>query len=140
MIYLAQTDTTAGFLSQNLQELNALKKRPLNQPCLITTSKFTKLKDFSRVPNKFKNFVRKAKKTTFIYPNKKAIRVVKNHPHSLFLDEISWAYSSSANLHGDKFDLEFARKSADKIIDGEFFENTPSSIIKLSKTRLKKLR
>ncbi|EAJ5491563.1 Sua5 YciO YrdC YwlC family protein, partial [Campylobacter jejuni] len=27
MIYLAQTDTTVGFLSKNLEEINALKGR-----------------------------------------------------------------------------------------------------------------
>ena len=40
MIYLAQTDTTAGFLSKNLEEINALKGRAKDQPCLITSAKF----------------------------------------------------------------------------------------------------
>ena len=59
MIYLAQTDTTVGFLSQNLSEINAIKNRPLDQPCLITTAKFSELKNLVRVPNRFKNIVRK---------------------------------------------------------------------------------
>lgn len=44
MIYLAQTDTTAGFLSKNLEEINALKGRAKDQPCLITSAKFDELK------------------------------------------------------------------------------------------------
>ncbi|ANE33676.1 threonylcarbamoyl-AMP synthase TsaC [Campylobacter hyointestinalis subsp. lawsonii CCUG 27631] len=140
MIYLAQTDTTAGFLSQNLEELNRLKNRPLNQPCLICVSKFEMLKNFTRVPCKFKNLVRRAKKTTFIYPNSKAIRVVKDCDHAKFLDEIGWAYSSSANIHGQKFDLEFAKNSADVILDGDFKELPPSKIYKLSITNLLKIR
>ncbi|WP_162165340.1 Sua5/YciO/YrdC/YwlC family protein [Campylobacter fetus] len=140
MIYLAQTDTTAGFLSQNLEELNRLKNRPLDQPCLICVSKFKMLKNFTRVPCKFKNLVRRAKKTTFIYPNTKAIRVIKDHHHSQLLDELGWAYSSSANLHGQKFDLQYAKSNCDVIIGEVFSENTPSNIYKLSKSFIRKIR
>lgn len=140
MIYLAQTDTTAGFLSQNLAEINRAKGRAEDTPCLITTSKFSVLRNFARVPVKFKNLVRRAKKTTFLYPNKNALRVVKGVAHEKFLDEISWAYSSSANIHGGKFDLKFAMAKADKVVDSEFFELAPSRILKLSKTKIKKKR
>lgn len=140
MIYLAQTDTTAGFLSKNLQELNKIKNRDENQPCLITISKFMELNKLVRVPCKFKNLVRRAKKTTFLYPNKKAFRVVKNCPHSDFLDKHGWMYSTSANLHGKKFDLDFAKKVSDVVIDNEFFENSPSKIYKISNTNIKKIR
>ncbi|PVW97928.1 Sua5 YciO YrdC YwlC family protein, partial [Campylobacter jejuni] len=34
MIYLAQTDTTVGFLSKNLEEINALKGRDKNHALL----------------------------------------------------------------------------------------------------------
>ena len=33
-IYLTQTDTTVGLLSQNKEKLNYIKNRPLNQPIL----------------------------------------------------------------------------------------------------------
>lgn len=69
MIFLAQTDTTAGFLSKDYKELNHAKRREQDQPCVLTTAKFSELKNFVRVPQKFKNFVRRAKKTTFIYAN-----------------------------------------------------------------------
>lgn len=69
MIFLAQTDTTAGFLSKDYKELNRAKRREQDQPCVLATAKFSELKNFVRVPQKFKNFVRRAKKTTFIYAN-----------------------------------------------------------------------
>ena len=53
MIYLVQTDTTSGFLSKNLHEINHIKNRDLNQPCLITTASFNELLNFPRVPKKF---------------------------------------------------------------------------------------
>ncbi|ALV23945.1 threonylcarbamoyl-AMP synthase TsaC [Campylobacter iguaniorum] len=140
MIYLAQTDTTAGFLSQSLLEINLAKGRRSDQPCLICVSKFKNLAKFTRIPTKFKNLVRRSSKTTFIYPNKQALRVVKNHPHSQFLDDIIWAYSSSANAHGKGFDIEFAKAKADVIIDEEFHQSSPSKIYKISRTKLRKIR
>ncbi|AXP09393.1 Sua5 YciO YrdC YwlC family protein [Campylobacter hepaticus] len=140
MIYLAQTDTTVGFLSKNLEEINALKGRAKDQPCLITCAKFCELKNFTRIPNKFKNLIRRSKKTTFIYPNNQAIRIVKECKHAQFLEINGYFYSSSANKHGQKFDEVWARSIADIVIDESFFENIPSKIIKLNRKRFKKLR
>lgn len=140
MIYLAQTDTTAGFLSQNLAEINAIKSRPATQPCLICVAQFSALQNFARVPQIHKNLVRRSRKTTFIYPNSSAIRVVKDHAHAEFLNQIGWAYSSSANLHAESFDIEFAKSKADKIVDSELFEAAPSRIFRLSKTAKKRIR
>jgi hypothetical protein len=140
MIYLAQTDTTAGFLSKDLTKINQIKRRRVDTPCLITLAKFSKLKDFARVPSKFKNRVRRAKKTTFIYPNLRSFRVVKECKHAEFLSTHEWFYSTSANLHGAKFDEKFARNVADVIVDETFFESAPSRILRLSRSNLKKIR
>lgn len=140
MIYLAQTDTTVGFLSQDLKRLNTIKNRPLNQPCLICVSKFSALKELSRAPKKYKNLIRRSKKTTFIYPNSQAIRVVKDHPHTKLLDKLGWAYSTSANPHKKAFDIEFAVANADIIIDTKFTPAQASKIYKISKTNIKKIR
>ncbi|MBX2078792.1 Sua5 YciO YrdC YwlC family protein [Campylobacter peloridis] len=140
MIYLAQTDTTAGFLSKDLKALNSLKQRDINKACLITTAKFSELKKLTRVPNKFKNTIRKAKKTTFLYPNAKAIRVVKDCAHEKFLKEFDWLYSTSANLHEKKFDEKWAIQRADIVVDKVFFESSASKIFKLRDTRKIKLR
>ncbi|MCD8213637.1 MAG: Sua5 YciO YrdC YwlC family protein [Campylobacter sp.] len=140
MIYLAQTDTTAGFLSRDFRELNRLKERGENQPCLIATSKFSILKTLVRVPNKFKNCVRRARKTTFLYPNLKAVRVVKECKHAKFLDAHGWFYSTSANLSGQNFDENWARGVADVIVDNKFYEKCSSKILKVSIRNIKRLR
>ena len=140
MIYLAQTDTTAGFLSKNYKEINHAKMRSEGKPCLITTAKFSVLNGLARAPKKYKNFIRRSRKTTFLYPNLKAIRVVKECEHEEFLSKFDWLYSSSANKNGMKFDEVWARSVADEIIDERFFEDTPSKIYKISKSKLKKIR
>ena len=140
MIYLAQTDTTAGFLSRDFGEINRVKERPLEKPCLITTSKFSVLQTLVRVPSKFKNRVRKSRKTTFLYPNSKAIRVVKDCRHAKFLDMHGWLYSSSANLNGAKFDESWARSVADEVVDEKFHESAASKILKVSIRNIKRLR
>ena len=141
-IYLVQTDTTVGFLSQNAKKLAYIKKRDPNKPFLISVDSFRLLKDFARVPNRYKNLVRRAKKTTFIYPNKKAIRVVKDEKHLKFLKRFGWMYSTSANESGKRFEKEFAYKMADVIVEDErgFFEGDPSRLIKIGKRAKKLLR
>ena len=98
------------------------------------------MKKFARTPNKFKNLVRRARKITFLYPNLKAIRVVKDSKHVKFLDIHGWLYSTSVNLSGMKFDEIWARSVADEIVDSEFKENASSKIYKISKRNLKRLR
>jgi len=126
MIYLAQTDTTAGFLSKDFREINALKRRAADKPCLITTAKLSELKNLARVHAKFKNLVRRARKTTFLYPNAKAVRVVKECAHEEFLRKFDWLYSSSANLNGQNFDEEWARAAANEVVDQNFSQNASS--------------
>ena len=140
MIYLAQTDTTVGFLSKDLEEINILKGRIKNKPCLITSAKFSELKTLTRIPNAFKNLIRRSKKITFIYPNQKAIRIVKEGKYAKFLAQNGYFYSSSANKHGQTFDENWARSVANIILDESFYENTPSKILKLSKSKIKKIR
>ncbi len=143
MIYLAQSDTTAGFLSHDERELNRAKNRDEAQKCVITTANFLTLKNFVRVPNIHKNFVRRAAKTSFLYPNSKCLRVVKDERHSAFLKEhfSSWAYSTSANEHSKDFDLEHAKAVVDEVFDQEILrDGKPSKIYKIGKNKVKKLR
>jgi len=141
-IYLAQTDTTVGFLSQDKEKLNKLKKRPLNKPVLREVDSLNTLKNFVRVPKRFKKQVRRAKKTTFIYPNKESFRVVKDKKHLEFLKKFSWMYSTSANLHGKSFDKKWAKEVVDVVVEDKrgLFEGEASKIIKLGKKRCIKLR
>ena len=86
-IILTQTDTTVGFLSKNVKNLNRIKKRKLNTPCLLTSSYLSEIKNFSRIPNAFKNEIRKSKKTSFILSNSFSFRLVNDEKHSKFLKE-----------------------------------------------------
>jgi len=141
-IYLVQTDTTVGFLSQNAEKLARIKKRDPSKPFLISVDSFKTLKSFARSPKKYKKLVRRAKKTTFVYPNNKAIRVVKEDIHEGFLKRFKWMFSTSANEAGKKFDKNFAFKVCDVVVEDErgFFEGKPSKIIKLGKKKKKFIR
>ncbi len=141
-IYLVQTETTVGFLSQNAKKLAKVKKREPNKPFLISIDSFKRLKEFARVPKKYKKMVRRAQKTTFVYPNKKALRVIKQENHLRFLKKFGWMFSTSANESGKRFDYLFASENVDIIVEDNrgFFEGKPSKLIKLGKNRAKKLR
>ena len=85
LVYLAQTETTAGFLSQNNNALNEAKNRPQGKTFLISVDSFSTLKTFTRVTKNHRKTIRRASKTTFAYPNGLAIRVVKEDEHLRFL-------------------------------------------------------
>ncbi|EQD88509.1 hypothetical protein HPSA50_0826 [Helicobacter pylori SouthAfrica50] len=84
LVYLAQSDTTIGLLSKDSEKLNALKNRPKNKSVLIESVDFSTLKNLARAPNAFKNLIRRSTKTTFIYPNSKAVRVIKGRHGDFF--------------------------------------------------------
>ncbi len=142
LIYLVQTDTIAGFLSRDARKLAKVKKRPLNKPFLINADSFKTQKEIARTPKKFKKFVRRAKRSTFIYPNRKAVRVVFDERFKKFLENFKWLYSTSANESGKEFDFNFAFENADIIVEGAegFKSENASRIYKLSKNRMKKIR
>ena len=141
-IYLTQTDTTVGLLSQNKEKLNYIKNRPLNQPILREVDSLETLKSFVRTPKMHKKRIRRSKKTTFIFPNGESFRVVKDNRHLEFLKKFKWMYSTSANLHGKKFNEKWAKEIADIIVEDKrgFFEGKASNIYKISRNRIKKIR
>jgi len=142
LVYLAQTETTAGFLSQNADALARIKNRPLGKAFLISVDSLQTLRSFTRIPKAHKNRVRKSQKTTFAYPCGQAIRVVKDEEHLQFLHKLKWSYSTSSNPSGKGFDEAFATEKADIILFTYkgFFEDKPSSIVKLGKAKVRKLR
>jgi tRNA A37 threonylcarbamoyladenosine synthetase subunit TsaC/SUA5/YrdC len=141
LVYLAQSDTTVGFLSQNSDKLYEIKSRHRGKPFIKVCDSLTTLKTLTRVPKAHRKMVRNSKKTTFVY-KKDAIRVVKDKEHLRFLSKLRWCYSTSANLSGSSFDRDFAIKSADVLVCDirGFFETTASKIYKLNRTKLKRLR
>ena len=76
-VFLAQSDTTAGFLCANPKKLNRLKKRDENQKILLALGDFRQLKMRFRIPLFAKKMVRNARKTSFVLPNGESFRVVK---------------------------------------------------------------
>ncbi|WP_297811520.1 hypothetical protein [uncultured Helicobacter sp.] len=158
-IFLAQSDTTAGFLCSDFTKLNAIKGRSESQNVLLTLDSLVKLKKLVRIPSRYKNRIRKSAKSTFIYqgrhalmqkssPNTKlAIRVVKPErlekaSHADFLRFFPFLYSSSANAHHQSFSLRFALKKADIIVLDKrgLMESKPSKIYKIANFNLKCIR
>ena len=141
-IILAQTDTTVGFLSADAKLLEEVKLRPLGKQFLKVYPSFKAFSaDKNRVPQKYKNFARRAKKTTFIIKNR-ASRVVKENPHLLVLQKYPWLYSTSANKSGYEFDKDFCIQKSDIIIEDSrgLRETAPSTLYKLSNTKRRKIR
>lgn len=142
LVYLTQTDTTVGFLSSDDKKLSKTKQRDLTKKTLQVVDSFQTLQNNIRVPKHFRKLVRNSSKTTFIYPSKKAFRVVDdNLKHHSFLKKFHTLYSTSANLTQNSFNEDFAINNADIIVFNDTFkESTPSSIYMLSKLRKKKIR
>ena len=141
-IILAQTDTTAGFLSLDKHRLNRAKNRQEDQEILRTFGSFADLMRCSRVPSAHKRFIRQASKISTILPNQKSFRVVKDPLHREFLRYFGGLYSTSANRTKEAFSLEFALQVADIIaLDSRgLYEDKPSAIYRLSRTRKRRAR
>ena len=141
-VYLAQTDTTVGFLSQDAQKLATIKNRPPSKPFLMEVANFKELQKRARVPKKYRRYVRYAKKTTFVYPNSHAIRVIKDKLHLRFLEKFGWMYSTSANPSGGSYDPIFAKEAADIVVTDSrgLFEGRPSRMLRLGRRVKRRLR
>lgn len=143
LVYLVQTDTTVGFSCASHERLSDVKQRPRSKKILNTVDSFKTLNQNTRVPKKFRKEVRRASKTTYIYPNLKSFRVINKdslfHP---FISRFKILYSTSANLTGNSFDEKFALENSDIIVNQKdgFSEKVSSSIYKITKRRKLKLR
>lgn len=136
-IFLAQTDTTAGFLCSSPTLLNRAKLRPSSQAVLKTFASLQCATQELRVPISHRHFVRRASKTSVILPSKKSFRIVKEPLHREFLRYFGGLYSTSANRTKEAFSLEFALQVADVVIVDSrgLYEDKPSAIYRLSRTR-----
>lgn len=141
-VFLVQTDTTVGVLSKSDKKLAKVKNRDEKQPFLMSVASFKELKDEVRVPCKFKKNIRRVKRKTFIYPNRKAFRVVKDNPHHRFLKRFGWMYSTSANQTGCEFDFSWIKDRVDIIVyDAKgFSQKSPSPLYRLSRKKMRRLR
>ena len=139
-VFLTQTDTTIGFVSQNAEKLTQIKQRPPHKHYIKAVNSLHTLKTFTRVPQNHKNRVRRSKKTTFIMMNGRSYRVIQDKHHLLLLNRLKWAYTTSANLSNKSYDENFTKKVADVIIAPLNQTNVSSSIYKLGKQTLKRIR
>lgn len=141
LVFLTQTDTTMGFVSQNSKRIDSIKQRPTNKRYITALTSFTELKQRTRVPKIHKNRVRRADLSTFVFQNMHSYRVVKESMHLLLLSRFGWAYTTSANPNNKPYDKEFAYKEADVIVSSpKTDQHKPSQIYKLGKTKLSRLR
>jgi len=140
-VFVTQTDTTIGFVSQDATRLTTIKQRPPHKSYIKTIPSLKTLKTHTRVPSVHKNRVRRAKKTTFIMPNGNSYRVARDSQHLLLLERLNWAYSTSANLSGEGYNIEFANSNADIIISMPKREDKKAStIVRLGEKVIRKVR
>jgi tRNA A37 threonylcarbamoyladenosine synthetase subunit TsaC/SUA5/YrdC len=137
MLFLTQTDTTIGFVSQDASKIDRAKKRLPDKHYIRVVNSLETLKTFTRVPNIHKNRLRRAKQTTFIMPNGLSFRVVKDTEHNILLDRFKWLYSSSANLSGAVYDEVYAKDKAEVLVSFPLIEEgMASKIYRLGQKRM----
>ena len=137
-LFLTNTDTTIGFLSQSRERLDSAKIRTPNKVYIQALPSLKAIK--KRVPKKFRRDVRLAKKATFVLSKEYSFRVIKDKKHKLLIDRLGWAYTSSANKSGQEYNYNFAYSKADIVIYPLSAPKKPSKIYKLGKTKKKRLR
>ncbi len=141
-LWLVQTDTTVGFLSQNAAHLAQVKERAANKPFVLVTASFKTLKTLCRVPKIHKRQVRRSKKTSFAYANGRAVRVVKDARHAKFIRPFAWFYSTSANEKALAYNEAFAFAKSDIIVEAAegLYEGEASRIYRLGRSAKKRMR
>ncbi|UFH60450.1 Sua5 YciO YrdC YwlC family protein [Sulfurovum mangrovi] len=139
-VFLTQTDTTIGFVSQDAERLTQIKQRPPYKHYITAVNSQKTLQRFTRIPSRHRNRVRRSQKTTFIMPDGHSYRLIRDRHHLLLMNRLGWAYTTSANLSGNAYDETFAKRSADVIIAPLEATKQASTIYKLGKTTLKRIR
>ena len=137
-LFLTNTDTTIGFISKSKEALDIAKNRPNDKKYIQAIPYLKTIK--KRIPNLHKKRVRKAKKTTFIIDKNYSFRIIKDKNHNLLLNRLKEAYTSSANESGKEYNYNYASSKADIIVYPLNKISMPSQILKLGKTKLKRIR
>lgn len=141
-VFLIQTDTTVGFLSQNSLRLAQIKERDSAKPFVQVTHSLKILKKITRVPKVHRNRVRRARRTTFAYTNNIGVRVVKDEKHARFIKPFKWFYSTSANERSLAYTEDFAFSNSDIIVEDTkgLYEGASSKIYRLGRSKIERLR
>jgi len=140
-VYLAQTDTTVGFVGPDAAALAQAKGRPASRPMLKALPDLRAVSDVGRVPPAHRRRVRRAGASSFILPNGRSFRVIKG-PHRALVTRLGGCYTTSANRHGEGFDEAYAREAADVWVETAegYREKPPSAIWRLGRKKAVKVR
>jgi len=142
LIFLTQTDTTMGFVSQDAMRLNKIKQRPPHKHFIRALPSLKSLNSYTRTPQMHKNRLRRATKSTFIFPDKNSYRIIRDTNHHDLLAKLGWAYTTSANLSGQAYNADFAKEAADVIVGFPVKkgDQKASRIFKLGRISLRRIR
>jgi tRNA A37 threonylcarbamoyladenosine synthetase subunit TsaC/SUA5/YrdC len=140
LVYLTQTDTTIGFVSQDAHRLNSIKQRPPHKHYIKAVDSLATLKAQTRIPTKHKNRLRRTRKCTFIFPDGASYRVIHDAKHLELISELGWAYTTSANLSDQPYDEQWARGAADIVIEPLEGNTQPSKIYKINCHTISRVR
>lgn len=140
MVTLSSTDTTIGFLSQSRTALDRVKGRINSKPYITALPSLYSLRQRVRASKRHHRFLRRARRTSFVFPNGESYRIVRDSRHLLLLRRLGWAYTTSANPAGKPYDEEFARDKADLVVEPLEIRHPPSRILHLSKRHIRRLR
>ncbi len=140
-LFLTATDTITGFVSKDKAKLDRAKKRASDKNYITALPSLSALKKRTRVPDMHKNLIRRSRRCTFIMPDKRSWRIIRDKIHLLLIERLGWSYTTSANLSGEEFDGSFAKNVADiTIYPLESPASSPSKIYRLGKKTLKRIR
>ena len=140
-VYLTATDTTVGFVSQSAERLDAIKGRPAHKHYITALPSLRVLQEYARPPAAHRNHLRRARRTTFIFPDGRSWRIIHDPRHRRLIRQLGWAYTTSANRSGEPYDEAWARSMADVVIEPlHAAETTPSTILKLGWKRVERIR
>ncbi len=141
IVYLTQTDTTIGFVSQDAARLDAIKDRPAGKYYIRAVDSLRTLRHFTRVPSLHRNRLRRARRTTFVFQDGRSWRVIHDPEHRDLITRLGgWAYTTSANRSGEVYDETWAREMADVVIEPLEDRSAPSTILRLNHRTLNKIR
>jgi len=140
LLFLTDTDTTLGFVSQSSARLDQAKKRPAGKPYITVYPTLASLRRRYRIPRSFRKRVRRSRRQSFITPQGYSFRIVQDPRHRLLLERLEWAYSTSANLSGYSYDESYARSVADVVVEPLGQPTDPSHILFLGRYKLRRIR
>lgn len=140
VVFLAQTDTTIGFLSKDSEAINHKKGAKSTKPLLREVMNLAAIPH--RLPTSIRARVRHSRRTSYILPNGASFRVVSYGLHHDFLRGFTWLYSSSANPTSKAFCMQFAREQCDVIVQDRrgLFAAQSSTILKIRHDKIHRIR